>query len=145
MNLNIERWLGIATMALAACSSSTVAQAADIGVSVSISQPGIYGRVDLGRFPQPAIFVQRPVIVHRGGGWREPVHMWVPPGHRQNWDRHCGRYRACGSPVYFVRDSGYAQQVRRHPGQRDEWRRDDRGRLHEQRHHGRHDRRGRHD
>jgi len=31
----------------------------------------------------------------------------VPPGHQKNWKRYCGRYEACGRPVYFVRDDWY--------------------------------------
>ena len=33
------------------------------GVSVQISQPGVYGRIDIGRFPQPQVVVAAPVIV----------------------------------------------------------------------------------
>ena len=153
MQMNLKHLLGLATLAAAAIAGPTAAQAADIGVSVSISQPGVYGRVDIGRFPQPVVFVQQPVVVHRTVRVREPVYMWVPAGHRQNWSRHCGQYGACGAPVYFVRDSWYEQKVRRHPGFRDDWRRDDRGGRHDGWHrddrgwkHGdrRHDRGGRH-
>lgn len=158
LNLNLKHLLGTALLAAAALGGGTVAQAADVGVSVSISQPGVYGRVDIGRFPQPAVIVERPVIVHRAVRVREPVYMWVPPGHRKNWSRHCGKYGACSSPVYFVRDSWYDDRVYRHPGFRDEWRhnewrhndvrrdewrrgdRGDRGRYHDQRRGGRHDR-----
>ena len=42
----------------------------------------------------------------------QPVYMWVPPRHGKKWDRHCGRYNACGVPVYFVRDDWYEQNVR---------------------------------
>jgi hypothetical protein len=90
------------------------ARAADVGVSVQISQPGVYGRVDIGRFPQPEVYVQQPVIVQRVRAAPQPVYMWVPPGHRKNWSRHCGRYNACGVPVYFVRDTWYDQRVRHH-------------------------------
>ena len=47
-------WFGIATM--------PAAQAADVEVSISISQPGVYGRVDIGRFPQPRVILPQPVI-----------------------------------------------------------------------------------
>jgi hypothetical protein len=40
----------------------------------------------------------------------EPVYMWVPPGHRKNWRKHCARYDACGVPVYFVKEDWYARQ-----------------------------------
>ncbi len=95
-------------------------QGPDIGVSVQISQPGVYGRIDIGKFPQPQVvvaqpvIVQRPVVVQQAQVVRapEPVYMWVPPGHRKNWKKHCGEYNACGVPVYFVRDDWYDRQVR---------------------------------
>ena len=43
----------------AACVGS--AQAADVGVSIAISQPGVYGRIDIGQFPQPAVMVSQPI------------------------------------------------------------------------------------
>ena len=39
--------------------------AAEVGVSVQISQPGVYGRIDIGRFPQPQVVVAQPVIIVR--------------------------------------------------------------------------------
>lgn len=86
------------------------AQAADVGVSINISQPGVYGRVDIGRFPQPVLVAPRPVIITQRVV-QEPVYLWVPPGHRQNWRRYCGRYDACGAPVYFVQDRWYRDHV----------------------------------
>ena len=94
------------------------ALATDVGVSVHISQPGVYGRVDIGRFPQPQVVVAQPVIVQPRPVTIvqpvQPVYMWVPPGHRQNWRSHCGAYNACGVPVYFVQDGWYERQVRPH-------------------------------
>jgi hypothetical protein len=92
-----------------------VGGATDVGVSVQVSQPGVYGRVDIGRFPQPQVVVQQPVIIAqpRVVVRPEPVYMWVPPGHRKNWRKHCARYRACGTPVYFVQDGWYHEHVAR--------------------------------
>lgn len=87
------------------------AMAADVGVSIAISQPGVYGRIDIGRFPQPVLVVPQPVIVTRAPVAVEPVYLWVPPGHRKNWRKHCARYGACGAPVYFVQDAWYQQHV----------------------------------
>jgi hypothetical protein len=95
----------------------------DVGVSVQISQPGVYGRIDIGRFPQPQVVVAQPVIIQRPvyvqqrqelARVPEPVYMWVPPGHRKNWRRYCGQYNACGVPVYFVRDDWYDKKVKGH-------------------------------
>lgn len=109
------------------------AQATDIGVSIGFSQPGVYGRVDIGRYPQPVLFAPQPVYVGRPV-YREPVYLWVPPGHRRDWRRHCRQYGACGAPVYFVQDNWYRQHVIVHRDR--DWRRDDR---HGHRGHG-HDR-----
>jgi hypothetical protein len=108
------------------------AHAADIGVSIEFSEPGIYGRVDLGRFPQPAVIVRAPVIVSPPRvAAPAPVYMWVPPDHRKNWKYYCRRYHACGVPVYFVRDDWYHDHVRPYEHDRG-WHghhdRDDRGR-----------------
>ena len=108
------------TLAAALATSLLVglpAQAADVGVSVSISQPGVYGRVDIGRFPQPQLVVAQPVIIQRQVvvvQAPEPVYMWVPPGHRKNWRQYCGQYQACGVPVYFVKDDWYDREVKGH-------------------------------
>lgn len=89
------------------------AQAADVGVSIAISQPGIYGRIDLGRFPQPVVVVNQPVVIRQAAVATpmQPVYLWVPPGHQKHWAKHCGKYNACGHPVYFVRDDWYNQNV----------------------------------
>ncbi len=90
------------------------AHAADVGVSISVAQPGVYGRIDIGRFPQPEIVVAQPVIVQRPTvvvAQPQPVYMWVPPGHRKDWKKHCGAYNACGTPVYFVKDDWYDSHV----------------------------------
>ena len=91
-----------------------LARATDVGVSIAISQPGVYGRIDIGRFPQPVVVVPQPVIIapQPVGVVVQPVYVWVPPGHRKKWSKHCGRYNACGVPVYFVRDDWYDQHVR---------------------------------
>ncbi|MFN6994146.1 MAG: hypothetical protein ACK4PH_08075 [Aquincola tertiaricarbonis] len=120
--------LALAAAGLLAAASAC---AADVGVSVTISEPGVYGRIDIGRFPQPQVVLAEPVWVQpvQRGYRPPPVYMWVPPGHQKNWAKHCGRYNACGVPVYFVRDDWYHQHVDRRdgphgqPGGRD----DDRG------------------
>lgn len=101
--------------------AAPTARAADIGVSIAISQPGVYGRVDIGRFPQPMVVVPQPVVVRPVVVAQpvQPVYLWVPPGHRNNWRKHCGRYNACGVPVYFVQDRWYHDHVAPPPGHRD--------------------------
>ena len=99
-----------ATIGIALLAGGAAARAADVGVSINISQPGVYGRIDIGRFPQPVLYAPRPVVITQRVV-QEPVYLWVPPGHRQNWRRYCGRYEACGAPVYFVQDRWYRDHV----------------------------------
>lgn len=107
------------------------AQATDVGVSIGFSQPGVYGRVDIGRYPQPVLYAPQPVYVGRRV-YTEPVYLWAPAAHRRDWRHHCHRYGACGAPVYFVDDGWYRRTVivQRQP----EWRRDG---WHDHHHHGR--------
>jgi hypothetical protein len=85
------------------------AAAADVGISVQIGEPGFYGQLDIGRFPAPQVVYSRPIVIERipHGVTRAPIYLRVPPGHQKNWRRYCGRYNACGQPVYFVRDTWY--------------------------------------
>lgn len=88
-----------------------VAHASDINVGVSVSgevAPGVYGRVDIGNAPPPVLYAQ-PVIITRPARAVAvaPVYMHVPPGHAKKWDKHCHKYNACGTPVYFVKSAEY--------------------------------------
>ena len=130
------RWLAPALVGLAALANLPAAQAADVGVSIGFSQPGFYGRVDVGRYPTPVLVAPQPVIISRPAYRAEPVYLWVPPQQRGDWRHNCHRYRACGSPVYFVDDGWYRQNVivhrdrRGHDHRRDDRRDHDRGRGH---------------
>lgn len=107
--------LVLAAAGLAGLLISPASQAADVGVSISVSQPGVYGRIDIGRFPQPELVVAQPVVVRQprmvAAQPVQPVYLWVPPGHQRHWSRHCYRYNACGVPVYFVKESWYRAHV----------------------------------
>ncbi|HAR97555.1 MAG TPA: hypothetical protein DCS11_01370 [Syntrophus sp. (in: bacteria)] len=86
------------------------AQAADVGVSVTIGQPGFYGHIDVGNFPKPEIIFPRPVVIAPvpvGVAPRPPVYVHVPPGQEKNWKKYCHNYKACDRPVYFVRNQWY--------------------------------------
>ncbi|MGV8991568.1 MAG: hypothetical protein ACOH1Q_09235 [Thiobacillus sp.] len=84
------------------------ALAADVGVSISIGDPGFYGRIDIGDYPQPRLIYREPRVIYREAA-REPIYLRVPPGHAKNWRKHCRKYDACGERVYFVQDSWYNQ------------------------------------
>lgn len=88
-------------------SASWATQAAVVGVSISIGEPGFYGQIDLGNYPRPQVIYAEPVVIHRAPNLPPPVYLHVPPGHEKNWKKHCDRYGACGRPVYFVQDSWY--------------------------------------
>ncbi len=103
-HLSIARLAAVTSLALAAAMPAAHA-ATHVGVSVSVNQPGFYGRVDVGQQP-PVLLYPQPVIIQQSpyGMVQHPIYMRVPPGHSANWGRYCNRYGACGQPVYFVRD-----------------------------------------
>lgn len=95
---------------LMAITFAVSAEAADVGVSISVGQPGFYGHIDIGNFPQPQVIYPRPVVIvpmPTGVAPPPPLYMRVPPGHAKNWKKHCNKYNACNRPVYFVRDKWY--------------------------------------
>ena len=104
----MKRFL-IAT-AVAAATLATPALAADVGVSVSIGQPGFYGRLDIGDYPQPQVIYSQPRIIERVSMNRPPIYLRVPPGHAKHWSKHCREYDACGERVYFVQNNWYNQE-----------------------------------
>jgi hypothetical protein len=85
------------------------AYAADVGVSVSVGQPGFYGHIDIGNAPPPQVIYPQPIVVRPAPAQvvEEPIYLRVPPGHAKNWKKHCAKYNACGRPVYFVKDKWY--------------------------------------
>lgn len=97
------------TLALVASALSAPAFA-QVGVSVSVGQPGFYGRLDIGDFPPPALIYRQPMTVMPVGPGAAPVYLRVPPGHAKNWRKHCHRYDACGVPAYFVTDRWYTRE-----------------------------------
>jgi len=135
--------------AFAVTTISTPALAADVGVSVSIGQPGFYGQLDIGNFPPPQVIYRQPRVIERGvPANRPPVYLRVPPGHAKNWSKHCREYNACGERVFFVQDSWYnreyvpryQQQHRdRRDNGRDEHRDDRRGKNKNERQGDKHD------
>lgn len=139
INMTCKRVL-LATSACAALFMTAQTQAQDVGVSLQFGQPGFYGRVDVGNFPQPQVIYREPRIVERVRVVEPPVYLVVPPGHRNKWEKHCYRYNACGRQVYFVQENWYNTQVvpryrdgyyrdhnyRHDAYRRDEYRRDDR-------------------
>lgn len=100
----------ILLIALMATASATSVFAQDVGVSISVGQPGFYGRIDIGDYPRPNVIYREPRVIERGYDDRQPIYMRVPPGHAKHWDKHCRDYHACGERVYFVQDDWYTHQ-----------------------------------
>jgi len=126
----MKRLLITAVLAFA----STSIFAADVGVSISIGEPGFYGRLDIGGYPPPQVIYREPRTMYRSAMHRTPIYMNVPPGHAKNWPKHCRKYNACNERVYFVQNSWYSQEYvpryqQQHNSRRDDHRdnhRDDR-------------------
>ena len=124
--------------AAAAVAAFAAPAAAQVSATIGINQPGVYGRIRIGDVPPPALYRPEPVIIARPRVVveQQPVYLYVPSVQQQNWRRYCGQYRACGQPVYFVRDEWVRERYEHeHPG----W---DRGRhrgwdRHDDRGHGR--------
>jgi hypothetical protein len=106
MNPSPARLIAAAMLA----GASLAAQATDVGVSVSIGQPNFYGRIEINNYPKPALIYPQPVVIQPVpvGVHYAPVYLRVPPGHAKDWRKHCGKYDACGRPVYFVQDDWYS-------------------------------------
>lgn len=130
-------------VAVAATALSAPVLATDVGVSVSIGQPGFYGRLDMGDFPRPHVIYRQPIVIEHVPVSRPPIYLRVPPGHARHWGKHCHKYDACGERVYFVRNDWYNREYapryqERHRHHRDhdhgEYRENHRG---EDRHDGR--------
>ena len=102
----MKRFTALAAMALL----SGAAGATDVGVSVSVSQPGVYGRVDIGRFPQPQIVVAQPVIIRAAAGRRRAAGAAGVPVRAAGPSEELGQALPSlwrlRSPVYFVRMTG---------------------------------------
>jgi hypothetical protein len=117
----------LVALALAACAAAPALAETNVGVSIGINQPGVYGRIDIGNYPPPAVVYPQPVIIAptRVATYQRPIYLYVPPGHQKHWAKHCGQYNACGQPVYFVQENWVRDHYRRDE-RRD--RDDDRGR-----------------
>lgn len=96
-----------ATAAVLVCFLIVAVDQALAGVSISIGEPGFYGRIDIGGYPAPRLLSPEPVIIHRAGPQYPPIYLRVPPYHAKRWSRYCHEYNACGRPVYFIEDGWY--------------------------------------
>lgn len=122
---------------LALAAGSTCLAQANVGVSVSVAQPGLYGRIDIGNVPPPVVYAQ-PVIIQRAPVvvQQPPLYLYVPPGHQKHWAKHCAKYNACGQPVYFVKESWVRERYE--ADQREHGEHGDKNEKKEHKHKGKH-------
>ncbi|WP_418315910.1 hypothetical protein [Piscinibacter sakaiensis] len=102
-------------LAFSIFAAAVPAVASDVGVTIGFDQPGVYGRIDIGRAPSPPVLVYpQPVVIAPSpvAVYRQPIYLHVPPGHAKKWSKHCAKYNACGQPVYFVQDRWYRDVYR---------------------------------
>lgn len=121
-SFNMKRLLFAAALAVATVPS----HASDVGVSISIGQPGFYGQIDIGGYPPPRIIYREPRVMYRAAMNRQPIYLHVPPGHAKNWRKHCREYNACGERVYFVQNDWYDREYVPHYQKQHRDRQDDR-------------------
>lgn len=103
-------------LAMTACALGSAMAETSVGVSIGVYQPGVYGRIDIGNAPQPRYYNPQPVLIAPPPVYvtQQPVYLYVPPGHQKHWERYCGRYHACGQPVYFVREDWVRERYDEH-------------------------------
>lgn len=87
--------------------AAAVPALAETRVSINIGDPGFFGIIDNRGYAPPPVYISRPIVVEPVRYYQEPIYLRVKRHHRDNWDRYCHRYDACGVPVLFVRDDWY--------------------------------------
>jgi hypothetical protein len=103
----MKHYLLALTLISGLLSSTTFANNA--GLSVSIGEPGFYGRININDYPylQPLLINKQPRVIERRFIQNEQIYLRVLPSHAKNWGKRCHQYNACNARVYFVQDSWY--------------------------------------
>lgn len=130
----MQRKIVLIILASAACGAAHAGP--NVGVSIGINQPGMYGRIDIGNMAPPPVIYAQPVIVAPSpvAVYQQPIYLYVPPAHQAQWSHYCGAYGACGQPVYFVREGWVRDHRRRGDDDRDDSDRRERRREHSGKH-----------
>lgn len=115
----MNKTLAILTLAAAAVLSAHAET--NVGISIGFGGPGQYGRIDISNYPQPVLVYPQPIIYAPTpvAVYQRPIYLYVPHEHQVNWGRYCGRYGACGQPVYFVQENWVRDEYRRAHDNRD--------------------------
>ena len=103
----MKKYLSMLIAALGAVCAAPAWSAVDVGVGITIREPGVYGRIEIGSQPPPPLLYPQPVIITRPAVVvvQPPMYLYVPPGHAKDWRKHCGKYNACARQVYFVQET----------------------------------------
>ncbi len=102
--MNFKRFQALAALAITVGFAGTAQAQSYANVTVGGAfAPGVYGQVSLGNNPPPPVWNAQPVIYGPALHRAPPMYLHVPQQEYRDWGRHCGRYRACGRPVHFVR------------------------------------------
>ena len=103
----MKKYLSMLIAALGAAVAAPAWSAVDVGVGITIREPGVYGRIEIGSQPPPLLLYPQPVIITRPAVvvQQPPMYLYVPPGHAKDWRKHCGKYNACARQVYFVQEA----------------------------------------
>jgi hypothetical protein len=115
----LRKYLIVLLAAVAAASAAPAWSAVDVGVGITINQPGVYGRIEIGNQPPPPVLYAQPMIIAQPAVvvQQPPLYLYVPPGHAKHWARYCGRYNACGRQVYFVQEKWVKERYEEHRGE----------------------------
>lgn len=96
-------WLVPAALVALVASSGANAQAYINITAGGAFAPGVYGQIAIGNNRPPPVINAAPLIVGQPVYAAPPMYLHVGPEEYREWGRYCGRYNACGRPVYFVR------------------------------------------
>ena len=96
-------------LALTIAAATVAPASAEVGISIRVGEPRFYGQLDIGDryYGRPPLIYSEPVVIERRYRRVAPIYLVVPPGHARHWQSYCGRYNACATPAYFVRNDWY--------------------------------------
>lgn len=101
--------VGVGRSALAALALTlTIAGSAQAQAYANVTvggafAPGVFGQISMGNNPPPPVHNVQPFIAGTPVYGVAPMYLHVSQEEYRDWGRYCGRYRACGHPVHFVR------------------------------------------
>jgi hypothetical protein len=89
---------------------AVAAAPAQAQVAISVGTPGVYGAIDVGNAPAPALVYQQPVAIETVPVGVAPMYLYVPPAQYAAWGSYCAQYNACDRQVYFVSRDWYSRR-----------------------------------